>query len=555
MSSNPVRAELESPYQGLPVTVLELGGFDQRAALAYLSTSLAGSLTDSEKTALVHLSQGHPLWLAFAIDYVASVGLPPEAAAPPDGIDFERDLPYQKAATPAGRILLEDFRRRLLAPYRETDFWHEAIKRLAVIRQGVSRTAWSALMDDRPLPDTVASLDEAWDELLRTPWIRPRANHRYMTLHDAVAEELAQRVIPLHDVDRTWRRSLWRRVIDIYTELIDRSQANLSRTLPALDDRLESLGQDLKQHGPNQVAEEDSALIDEISRLGALKGELNQLRSTRLYYVLLCDFAEGCGQFLELFEAARVQRDVTFQDLLASEMQRLLPGNAHPYALAEPIDEFREWLHADGSHMYLAVGLSMAQYLIANEQPVPAVDLLNRLPMHAADHHQRYSFHILHGNAYMRIPGRVKDGHAHLEQALLEATSLTSDDRSQLIAAAHRELGFYYRNVGRWREADTAYQEARDEISGLLALRSVTALREEMAAIYTNWANVRGLLGRYRDGLNLAESAIVIRRQLGLQQEEAASWIVCGEIYRYEQRYTRAQISGSRRPECLLSCG
>ena len=42
-----------------------------------------------------------------------------------------------------------------------------------------------------PLPAGVASHEEAWKQLLKTPWIRGRANETYVTLPDAVAEELA----------------------------------------------------------------------------------------------------------------------------------------------------------------------------------------------------------------------------------------------------------------------------------------------------------------------------------------------------------------------------
>ena len=33
----------------------------------------------------------------------------------------------------------------------------------------------------------------------------------------------------------------------------------------------------------------------------------------------------------------------------------------------------------------------------------------------------------------------------------------TSDDRYKLIAKAHKELGFYYRNAGMWQEANSIY--------------------------------------------------------------------------------------------------
>ena len=40
-----------------------------------------------------------------------------------------------------------------------------------------------------------------------------------------------------------------------------------------------------------------------------------------------------------------------------------------------------------------------------------------------------------------------------------------------------------------------------------------------MASIQTNWAYVKGLAGSYRDGINLVESAINVRRRLKNRQE------------------------------------
>ncbi len=139
-----------------------------------------------------------------------------------------------EAMTPRGQSLHEAFQRRLVTPYREADFWHEAIKRLAVVRQSVNKVIWQALMADRPLPAGAADLDAAWDQLLRTPWIRPRANHRYVTLHDAVAEELAQRIIPLHDQDQQWRRQLWQRAVGIYSDLAQSRRGRTGREASSL---------------------------------------------------------------------------------------------------------------------------------------------------------------------------------------------------------------------------------------------------------------------------------------------------------------------------------
>ena len=102
---------------------------------------------------------------------------------------------------------MRTFKRRLVTPYRETDFWHEAVKRLAVVRQSVNQHVWQRLMADRPLPAGVGTAGRGMGKLLQTPGSGQRANGRYVTLHDAVAEELAQRIIPVHDQDQSWRRA------------------------------------------------------------------------------------------------------------------------------------------------------------------------------------------------------------------------------------------------------------------------------------------------------------------------------------------------------------
>ena len=105
----------------------------------------------------------------------------------------------------------------------------------------------------------------------------------------------------------------------------------------------------------------------------------------------------------------------------------------------------------------------------------------------------------------MRIPERVNDGLPYLKNALSDATALKTP---KLIADAQNELGFYYRSIGLWRKADEAYEQARDTISACLAKAMSREDRENMASIQTNWAYLKGLTGRYPEGLILVESAI-----------------------------------------------
>ena len=541
---DPIRNELEDPYQGMPVTTVQLGEFTRPVALGYLDKSdVAAGLSADEKAKLVGLTRGHPLWLAFTIDYLRGKGIPEEVETPQEVI--ERDVPYSGGMTAQGESLHEAFQRRLVTPYRESDFWHEAVKRLAVVRQSVNKPIWQALMSDRPLPAGVASLDEAWEQLLRTPWIRPRANGRYVTLHDAVAEELAQRIIPVHDLDQQWRRELWQRAVGIYGDLAERAEAELAEKRAASDAGLRYLGGMRRPGGGRRPpTEQQTSTIREVARLDARKREVDQFKAVRLYYLFLCDFEAGCGELLDLLGQAKEERNVLFQDLLAMEMQRFLPGGAHSHAfgdvISEKLDDFRRWLTDERPDYYLAIGLGFADYLIENERPGDAIELLGRLPATVATPEQLYRLSILHGNAYMRISGMVRQSLPHFQQALVEAKALESDDRYQLVAKAYKELGFYYRNEGSWAEANEAYQQARDAISVALSARRSDEDRDEMASIQTNWAYVKGLSGSYRDGTNLVESAIAVHHRLGKYQEEGISWSVCGEVYRYERRFEKA---------------
>jgi tetratricopeptide (TPR) repeat protein len=575
-----IKAELEDPHQSLPVTTIRLGEFTWDAALDYLaqssvyavrddqvpglSTEGMGLSAEEEETAekedarareqeqarrreeqekIVHLTRGHPLWLAFTVHYLSTEGVP-EELTDNSLADIKAELPYAGEMSQAGRKLREDFKRRLVAPYHGTDFWHEAIKRLAVVRESIDQDGWWDLMADRCPADEAADADAAWETLLQFPWIRPRANRRYVTLHDAVAEELAQRIIPLHDRGRKWRSDLWSSAERIYKDRSERREAELSGELAQLADSLRSLSATGQPVGIGRATEAESRIIQEAARLEPQRRELSKVKAVHLYYQLLADFGAGCRLFLDLMGDAREEHDILFQNLLAAEIQRFLPDGAYYYALGdalgEVIERFHEWLKGDGRELYLDIGLSLADYLIRNEQPETARILLDGLSEAGASIDQRYRLRNLRGNACMRIVGRVGEAREHFERALQQAESLQTEDRLRLTAKAHKERGFYFRNRGMWQEADDAYEKARDAISESLLVRSSDEDREEMASIQSNWAYVKGLTGLYHEGISLVESAISVRRRLGNRQEEGNSLSVIGEVYRYQRRYQRA---------------
>jgi len=538
-----IEAELNSRYQGIPVTTVEVGGFTRDATRQYIGNSgLSTDLIGQEENKLVLLSQGHPLWLAFMIDYLRDEGVPPEATS--YSLEYlERHLPFDREMTADGRQVHEAFLRRLVAPYRETDFWHEAIKRLAVVRQPVAKTVWQQLMSDRALPKGVLSIDQAWQELLATPWIRPRGNHRYLTLHDAVAEEFAQRLFPLHDQDQRWRHGIWQKALDIYRDLAAQAEAEVEPMLAALDDELGRFDTARPDKDP-AAAHIERDLMARSAQLDTRMRELDQLKAASLYYLFLTDYERGCDQLLGTFAEAERQHDSFFQDLLVLYLERFLPGGSHSEAFNDVIRaklvDFRNWLANDRPELYVALGIMVAKHLVEASQSDDALRFLARLPDAAANVKQRHDLYLLRGNACLRTPGRVKEGLDHFTHAINHAESLNTPDRHKLIAEAYKERGFYHRNTGQWGEADLSYRHAWETIAKARSADSPAEERDEMASIQTNWAYIKGLDGSYRDGLELVESAITIRHRMDMLADEGMSWSVCGEVYRYARRFEKA---------------
>ena len=87
------------------VTDIELGQFNVADCRKYLAPiSEAANLSAEQTEKLVHLTQGHPLWLAFTVDHLAEIGMPAEAQASLD--EIKTDLPYQLMPRSPGRTEL-----------------------------------------------------------------------------------------------------------------------------------------------------------------------------------------------------------------------------------------------------------------------------------------------------------------------------------------------------------------------------------------------------------------------------------------------------------------
>lgn len=551
-----LEAELHSRYRGVPVTTIQVSGFAHPQARDYIRKSgIAGTLIGNEEEALVLLSRGHPLWLAFLIDYLRAEGVPAEATQY-SLTELERYLPFGQSMTEEGERLHEDFLRRLLAPYQVADFWHEAIKRLAVVRQPVAKTVWQRLMRDCALPAGTASLDAAWKEMLDRPWIRPRANRRYLTLHDAVAEEFARRFFPLQDQDQRWRHGIWREALGIYSELAAGARPRVEQMRAALDERLESVGA-ARAAGDATAPAAEPELMSRSVELDMAQRRFDQLRAASLYYTFLTDFGAGCRRLLEYYDEARKRHDSFFQDLLVLYLDRFLPGRSSSAAfndvIALKLGDFRRWLEGAGQGFHVALGIMVGRYLVDSAQAQEALTFLGGLPDGAATGRERHDLSILRGNACLRTGGQAREAIGYFQHAINHAEESTEPDRHKLIAEAYKELGFYYRNTGRWREADESYRHAWTTIVGALSADSPAQDHAELASIQTNWAYIKGLSGSYLEGIDLAETAADSRHTMGLTADEGLSRSVCGEVYRYARRFDMAWRAYAQAERLLLA--
>lgn len=509
-----VQEYLDDPNEQIETTKLELSGFGHQDAMAFLNASaLADPLSDDEKNRLVYLTAGQPLWLALAVDYLCRFGPPSELASSAES-----------------RLVRDRFRSELIAPYRSTEYWPDAIKRLAVLRHSVDQPAWERLMSDRGLPPGIKDWDAAWRELRAWPWIRVRANEKYVTLHDAFAEELATQVIPAHDANERWRRKLWRRAADEYAELIGNKPTEVRDELARIFEN---------EPQPN------SPTLKLVADLDRRKRELDQRRTAHLHYLLLCDFEKGTDQFDKQFSEATERDDLQFQELACHELQQFLPP-ARPKeplrdAVGVVVDQFQEWL-AEQPGRYLGLGLNIARFLIQNSQPEPALSLLSQLPEegHGVNTTLKYRLANERGNACMRVPDEVERAAEQFREARDRARELPRPERQRVLAQAFNELGFYFRNIGKWSDADAQYAMALREIKDVAGENFPDSHREEMASIQTHWAYLKALQGHYDEASSLVREATRTRREIGREHGIGVSLSVSGEVQRYHRQFGAA---------------
>lgn len=516
---DPVEKELiEAP--AVPYVKINIKEFTYDESISYLNESaIVANLDENEKEKLAFMSKGHPLWLALSIYYLNTIGIPEEIESVEINTN-DTPWPYQNGAAH------DAFLRRLVIPYRENDFWHESIFRLGIVRRRVSKNLWKELMADYSLPSDLLSWDDAWRKLLKFPWIRPRANSKYVTLQDALAEELSKRIIPFRDFDKTRRVGMWQKAVADYNLQIFSQEKELQ-------DKEQELDSALVKHQSNRNQPE---LLAKVLEFDKDSFDLFLLKTTRLYYQLLYDYKQGTEQFIILFRDAVDRHRVRFAELLWAEMQRFLPGeyifDPLEDVVKSEIDGFRKW-YTENKEVRYSVLTLVAKYLYQIGQPEQSVMFLNSLlKICKGNALQEYHILTLRGNAYMRYPGQANNAQLDFEAALKCTRREDTEDSSILESKALGELGYFYRNVGNWKKAGDTYLDALRKVP-------ITAFKES-AAIQSQYAYVQALRGLYQDAHELVDSALDIRKTIDDASSIGMTLSVKGEVFRYERRFYQA---------------
>lgn len=533
---DPVVVEL-SDKPKLEYIHLLLNAFSREECLQYLKASkVTKKLDDEEIGRIALMSKGHPLWLALSLYYLEQKGVPEEI----EKLNIrskDTKWPYRNGA------LHDAYLRRLVIPYLESEFWHEAIFRLGIVRRRVSKELWKQLMIDQKLPPDIHSWDQAWKKLLEFPWIRPRANRNFVTLQDALAEEMARRIIPFRDFDKAKRRKMWQSAVQDYQNQINKQKKDIAEKRVWLDNNLAE-----KPTTKFQVE-----ILDQVLELDKSNLDLFLLQTTQMYYQMLCNFKAGCNQFIILFDVANNLHQFRFVELLWAEMQRFLPGES----VFDPLEDivkpeikgFQQWYQENPEFQFKVI-TRVAKYLYEIGQAAQSEALLHSLWENCqGDLEQEYQILLLRGNAKVRFPGHARSAQADFEGALDRTRNPQAPTKiKRLEGKALSELGYYHRNMGEWHAASEAYMEALRKI--LLGeeqindeqpnLNEEIETAKEIAGVQSQYAYVQALRGLYQDAHEMVDSALEIRKALDESSYVGMALSVKGEIFRYERRFYQA---------------
>lgn len=522
-SEDETLAELKQ--RRLEYSRIKVGPLNFHDSSDYLSkTAIGPHIPEATKQLLAVLCDGLPLRLALAVDYLAKHSLLE---------DMSLDSGWDEAAR---RELRDELLTRIFAPYIYSDFWNEAVKRVGIVRRRVDKQVWRQLMEGAELPEDIGSWDEAWQRFQTLPWVRRRARYSYVTLHDAVAEELAKRVLPFHE--RQLCQRLWHQAALTYQALADSERK-----------RLREAEAELTRPGASDHLDRRSAR-ERLLHLAVEWKQQDLLVSTALYYTILDNHEAGLQLFLRLFDEGYRQGWHLQIQLLWIELQHFMPGDQSTFdplsdIVAPRIRNFRKWYAQRLDYRYM-VEIRIARFLEDRGRPIQALRWLDGLVEASSrlDAEREYELRIRRANALVRVSNRAREARDDFLRA--KELAAHAEDGSELrkkLGPALGELGHYFRSIGDWRQAEGFYRMA--------CAATPVSERVENAIVEVQYAYLLALTGRFKDAQAKCDvgMAVTERETCCATVDERARLLavmahsIGGEVYRFQRRYKDAWMS------------
>ncbi len=509
------------------VQVIKLRGWPKQEALDFVNRTVGGdkySADDKEK--ILHLSRCQPLYLTLATQNMQRLSIIEEI----EKENIVADLPLYRAQSQgnthvnetlppnvdfdelseSGQEFVRDFEGQLFLHLAGTSPLAKVMRRMAHLRRRCNAAMYQQILNFEPAIQGAST----WEEIYLQPWVRHRTDG-YITLHDIVGELLRKHIWPLRDPSGEKRRGLSKRVVTIYDEQVNAYEQKIADLNAKYDQLLKEVNEQIQAEdgdGLNiteeefpELAEIQQQILDSNRRLWVIVAE-------KLYYELDADINSGYQSFIEKFDSAGKQGQLMVRELILSEIENFL-------------DEFKP-----GSEEYYEIALREIDAAIDDNLLQKADEKAQYLLKHYQEPNHQYELIKRQGNIYLRMPGRESEGveaFQKIRKLTRKYPELTEKKGDTLL-----EIGWAYRQLGRWPEAVNAYKDARD----------ATPLHNQITRAFINngLAYVEALIGEYDDAESCIDSALTHFRNQKNQEYVGMGLSVQGEVFRYQEKFSEA---------------
>lgn len=483
-----IKSDLEHLLGQEAVHFRPLSPFDESEARDYfLHTDVGVEIEPEMREKLYLLSGGHPIFIALAVEWL------------------RRDMPIDHITTrPLAELQALDEERLAQAREEFEIILVNKILDLTPIDQAVLRMAHVYLrFDDKILQYLLELSDGEMVSLSRAlhdfPFIRPRPPDIY-TLHDEMRRLVNEHTWPNIDPHGTQRRSVSAKMVSYYDEKLKTLNENLNK--------VRSIWKKARKDEDTEKAAQVFPQLNELEQQRAL------LEVERFHYLLDADPSRAYDHFLEAFDEATWRYRYSLRELIWTEMQPHAPKYAGEQRYQIGIRGVKFLLDATRyDDSYQRAEALLGEY--GDQDPAWRVDTLVQM-----------------ANAAARR-GETEKALSHFQKALQVCEQNQLDD---WIGRVESGLGWVYRLMSKWGEAERIYERALEHSSKSGDLQRV-------AQLLNNLGYVRHLRGDSPGGLNLCEQALEIWRQLRWPRWVAITCSTIGNIWSKLANYGEAMAS------------